>query len=102
MQGAAQLRQAAAKDALLKKCTVFIFIIPPSLDELARRLRARGTETEEVIQRRLEIAEREFQEQSSYDHVIRNDNLEQAIAEFREILRRERTRQRTATRSGQG
>ncbi len=65
---------------------VSIFIVPPSLEELERRLRGRGTDTEEKIQQRLKIAETELKSVSEYDHVVVNDIVERAAAEILEII----------------
>jgi guanylate kinase len=65
---------------------VLIFLRPPSLDELERRLRARGTEPEEVLRRRLDKAEAEMAEASSFDHVIVNDDVDEAASQFAAIL----------------
>ena len=65
---------------------VGIFIVPPSLEELERRLRGRGTDTEEKIQQRLKIAETELKTVSEYDHVVVNDIVERAAAEILEII----------------
>ena len=63
-----------------------IFIVPPSLEELGRRLRGRGTDTEEKIQQRLKIAETELKAVSEYDHVVVNDVVERAAAEILDII----------------
>lgn len=65
---------------------VSIFIVPPSLEELERRLRGRGTDTEEKIQQRLKIAETELKSVSEYDHVVVNDIVERAAAEILDII----------------
>ena len=67
-------------DALL------IYIAPPSMEELKRRLIGRGTEDEETINRRLEIAEKEMQEVDFYDYVVVNDDLERATKEVKSII----------------
>jgi guanylate kinase len=64
-----------------------IFILPPSLDVLAARLANRGTESAEQMERRLSAARREIQEGVWYDYAIVNDVLEEAIADFKAILR---------------
>jgi guanylate kinase len=67
----------------------FVFIKPPSIAELEKRLRGRGTETEEAIQKRLEQAlkELEFAETSGiYDKIIVNDDLKRAYKELEEYL----------------
>ncbi|XP_047138138.1 guanylate kinase isoform X3 [Hydra vulgaris] len=71
---------------------VLIFIKPPSLEELERRLRERGTETEEAIQKRLESAKAELDyatEAGSYHFTIVNDDLERAYKELKEIISKE-------------
>ncbi|MHC4375669.1 MAG: guanylate kinase [Planctomycetota bacterium] len=74
VQGAAQLREAGVEAR-------YLFIDVPSLEELRRRLEQRGTDSEEVIARRLAGAERERSARDRYDHVIVNDELERAYAE---------------------
>ena len=74
-----------------EKCpeAVFLFIAPPSLSELERRLRKRGTEAEEVIQNRVAQATREILCAKDYDYVVRNGELADAIADVKAILRAE-------------
>jgi guanylate kinase len=66
---------------------VTIFLRPSTLDELERRLRGRGTESEEAIRRRLEVARRELDFADRYRHQVINDSADQAVAEICEILR---------------
>lgn len=68
---------------------ISIFVRPGSIEELQRRLRNRGTETEEAIQRRLEQAERELALADRYRHQVINDDVEQAVEEICEVLTRE-------------
>ena len=68
---------------------VTIFLCTPSPGEFERRLRARGTESEEVIQRRLATAEKELQLADRYKYVVVNDQLETAVSEICEILKAE-------------
>ena len=68
---------------------VTIFLKTPSPAEFERRLRARGTESESVIQRRLATAERELQLADRYKYVVVNDQLETAVSEICVILRAE-------------
>lgn len=70
-------------DALL------IYIAPPSIEELRKRLIGRGTESTEKINQRLQIAEKELKEIDFYDYVVVNDNLEKAIAEVENIIEKE-------------
>ncbi len=68
---------------------VTIFLSTPSPAEFERRLRARGTESEEVIRRRLATAEQELQLVDRYKYVVVNDQLETAVSEICEILKAE-------------
>ena len=87
VQGAARLRALCADSEEFCRACVFIFIMPPSYEELERRLRARGTETEESILRRLANAKGEMAHASEYDHIIVNDDLARAAAEFTALVR---------------
>jgi guanylate kinase len=71
---------------------VLILVAPPSLDALRERLRGRGTEREEAIDKRLAVASRELEEWRHYDYVLINDRLERAVAEVQAILTAERAR----------
>lgn len=64
---------------------LYVFIAPPDFETLRRRLAGRGTETPEVLERRLRKAEDEYRERVKYDHVIVNDDLDRAVAELRRI-----------------
>ena len=70
---------------------VLIFVAPPSMEELERRLRGRGTETEERIRVRLEKAAWEMEQQGWFDHVVVNDQLEPAAAQVAAIIEASRT-----------
>ncbi len=65
--------------------SVAIFILPPSREELERRLRARGQDSEEAIGRRLERARQEMQRYPSYDYLVINDDMERAAHEVQAI-----------------
>lgn len=78
-QGAAQVRSS------MPEC-VSIFILPPSLEELGRRLRDRRTDSADVIERRLRDAVSDMSHWDEFDHVIINDKLEQAVADLEEVL----------------
>ncbi|SFS50892.1 guanylate kinase [Marininema halotolerans] len=71
---------------------VFIFLLPPSLKELASRIRGRGTETEEVVRHRMSAAEQELGEVEYYDYVVVNDRVEDACDRVRSILTAEHCR----------
>ena len=66
---------------------ISIFIAPPSFEELANRLRGRGTESEEIIASRVETAKKELEFKSQYKYVVINDNLDDAVEEIRKIIK---------------
>lgn len=78
--------QGAAKVRNLCPEALFIFVIPPSVDELSRRLHGRQTDSEEVILGRLEKARVEFAEIPNYDYVVVNDTVSNAVDEIKSIL----------------
>ncbi|MBP5363352.1 MAG: guanylate kinase [Ruminococcus sp.] len=82
VQGAMNIRKARP-DALL------VFIAPPSVQELSRRLHKRGTETEEVIEKRVAAAHEELTFAPKYDYIIVNDALEVAVSDFFAVVRAE-------------
>ena len=63
-----------------------LFIEPPSIDELERRLRARGTESEASLQARISKANYELSFKEQFDHIILNDDLERACAEAQDVV----------------
>ena len=71
---------------------VKVFVIPPTFNALADRLRGRGTDDEEIIEKRLEIAKDELSRACEYDYIIENDVLEEAIDDLICIIRAERLR----------
>lgn len=71
---------------------VLVFLAPPSMEELERRLRGRNTEREEVIAERLRNAREELRHWIHYDYQVVNDDLARAVEEVRAILRAERAR----------
>ena len=66
---------------------ISVFIAPPSIEELGNRLRGRSTESEEVIQNRVAQAARELEESKKYRFVVVNDKLEDAVEDFRKIIK---------------
>lgn len=70
---------------------VMVFIAPPSFEELAARLRGRGTEDEEKVLKRLETAKEELKHQNEFDYVVVNDELDRAVEELQNILAKRRT-----------
>ena len=71
---------------------VKVFIIPPSLDELKRRLESRGTDTARAVEARLIRARQEYQEADFYDYIIVNDDADKAASELSAIMTAERCR----------
>lgn len=63
-----------------------VFLAPPSWEVLVERLQGRGTETEEVIKRRLETAKVEMAAQSEFDHIVVNDDVDKTVADIAELL----------------
>ena len=84
VQGAFQVRENYP-DCIL------IFILPPSMEELRSRILNRGSETEETMAARLGEAQREIDLSERYDYRVINEELEQAVAEVRQIINDERT-----------
>lgn len=78
-QGAEQIRERWP-------ACVTVFILPPSLTELERRLRARQTDSEAVIQRRLQDSVSDISHWDEFDHVIINDNLSAALSELQGVI----------------
>jgi guanylate kinase len=78
-QGAAQIRAA------LPEC-ISIFILPPSRPELERRLRGRGTDAEDVIQRRLRDAASDMTHWREFDHVVVNDDFATALGQLQDVV----------------
>ncbi len=85
-QGTQQLKTAFGNDL------ISIFILPPSMQELDRRLRARGTDSDDVIQGRMRRAEGEIGHYGEYDYVLVNRDLDECLAEVQSIIRAERMR----------
>ena len=78
-QGGAQLRRQWPDESVL------VFILPPSMAELERRLRRRATDSPEAISRRLAVATKELEHFAQYDYIVVNDNLETALKELSSI-----------------
>ena len=84
--------EGAMKVRALCPDAVFLFIAPPSVEELRRRLNKRGTEAAEVIEERVSQASRELSYANRYDYIIVNGELEKAIQDFRTVVRAEKLR----------
>ncbi|MEM7701470.1 MAG: guanylate kinase [Pseudomonadota bacterium] len=90
-QGTQQLKQKDDQDV------VTVFVLPPSLTELRRRLESRNQDTAEVIDARMERARAEISHWAEYDYVVINDNIEDCFARVREVLDAERMRRTRQT-----
>jgi len=84
-QGAAQVRR-------LMPAAESIFILPPSLDELRRRLEGRGTDSAEVVARRMAAAREDMSHAPSFDYLVVNDRFDDALADLLAITRARRLR----------
>lgn len=85
VQGAAQVREKFPEG-------LFIFLAPPSLSELHSRIVGRGTETDDVIQGRMEQARKEIDMMDLYDYVVENDEVDRACARIQSIVEAEHCR----------
>ena len=103
--GKIEERRASGQDILLEidiqgalnvmeRCPdgIFIFLLPPSIQELERRLRGRGSETEESLARRMGNAKKEIGIGRRYQYVVVNDTVEQAVKDIKSILVAEHSR----------
>ena len=90
-QGAQQLHQQAGGDV------VRVFILPPSVEELERRLRARGTDDAEVVSARMERAASEISHWDGYEYVLINDDVDRCFGQVRTILEAERLKRSRQT-----
>ncbi|MDB5734759.1 MAG: gmk [Alphaproteobacteria bacterium] len=90
-QGTQQLREQAGDDL------VSIFVLPPSHEELERRLRARAQDAEDVVQARMSKANNEISHWAEYDYVVINDDLDTTLDKIKTILEAERMKRRRQT-----
>jgi guanylate kinase len=82
VQGADAMKRIYGSDAQV------VFIEPPSVEELEKRLRLRGTDPEQVILERVANAKKELKRKNDYDHLILNDNVEGAYAKLKDVVDR--------------
>lgn len=82
VQGADAMKKIYGNEAQV------IFIEPPSVEELEKRLRARGTDTEKVILERISNARKELLRKNDFDHIIMNDEVEKAYKKLKELVQR--------------
>jgi guanylate kinase len=91
--------QGALKAKKLFPDGVFIFLVPPSMEELERRIRGRATESEEQIRIRLSKAKSEMAQVERYDYVIVNDVVERVVDEIESIIEAEKHRVKRAKKN---
>lgn len=85
VQGALQVKNSFPEG-------VFIFLFPPSLDELKKRILTRGTESDDLVLNRLREARKEIEMMDSYDYVVVNDQVDHAVEKIRSIIQSEHCR----------
>lgn len=91
VQGAMKIRELG----VYKNDAIFIFVAPPSINELRRRLRKRGTESDDIIEKRVAEAAKEISYAEKYDYVIVNAALEDAVDDFFSVIRAEELKSKT-------
>lgn len=94
VQGAARVRKRVAGEA------IFIFLLPPSLEELRRRLAARGTEDKASVELRYATARTEMGEKDKYDHQIVNEDIGRTAREILDIIEADRAQRATESTAG--
>jgi guanylate kinase len=93
VQGAAALRDGAAREEGWSRALCSIFLVPPSLAELEARLRRRGQDPDDEIRRRLAVARDELSHWRSFDYVVVSDAVPQAVRRLQAIVTAEHLRQ---------
>ena len=94
VQGAATIWEAAGNDLILKEALLTVFLCPESLDELEQRLRGRGTDSNEIIAKRLAIAKDEMDHAEKFDHMLISQTREADLAQMLEIIEHARLAKR--------
>ncbi len=92
VQGAAAIKEAVSRGRIRTAAAVFIFLIPPSVDILAFRLKKRKTEDEKIMNYRLRAAIAELQVMEKYDYIVVNDHIESAAEKIAAIINVEKER----------
>jgi len=90
VQGAATIREAAADDPVLSEALVTVFLCPASLGDLEQRLRGRGTDSDEIIAKRLAIARDEMDQAGKFDHTLTSQTREADLGQMLGIIERVR------------
>ncbi|MEM7791295.1 MAG: guanylate kinase [Verrucomicrobiota bacterium] len=92
VQGAVTFCEAAKTDSSLKGRVSSIFIMPPGIEELERRLRGRGTDDEAEIARRMKVALEEIEQRNRYDHCILSASKDEDFDQLRKIYKTEKAK----------
>ncbi len=92
VQGVASIQRVAAADATLARRLVTVFLMPPDLDELRRRLRGRAQDSDAEIERRMQTALREMEQWPSYDFCVRSRSPDEDFDTMRAIIAAEKRR----------
>lgn len=92
VQGAESIRASAAADPVLGPSLVSVFLMPPSLDELARRLTGRNQDAPEVIARRLSVAREEMEHWRHFDYTVVSGTMDDDLAAMQRVVAAERLR----------
>lgn len=90
--------QGALKVKSIMPEAVMIFLVPPSIEELRKRLKERGRESEAEIERRIEAAKWEISQSPKYNHIIVNDDLQSTVTETLATIKKENERQQMIDR----
>jgi guanylate kinase len=90
VQGAATIRHRAEEDEELKKSLVQVFLTPPSLAILEERLKKRGTDLPQVIQKRLSVARQEIGQWKNFDYLIMSTSIEEDLRRMQSVLAAEK------------
>ena len=96
VEGAAQLRERARTEPIIGRSLVTVFLIPPSLAELERRLRQRQSDTASAIERRLAAARQELKRSRDFDFLVISDTIEEDSRRMQVILEAEKLRRHRA------
>lgn len=97
VQGAATIRKCAEDDSELKRALITVFLAPPSIDILEKRLKKRGTDSASTIQKRLSVARQEIAQWKHFDYVLVSSTIPEDLKRMQSIITAEKLRQFRAT-----
>ncbi len=92
VQGAAAIREQAVADPVLREALVTVFLCPATMAELEQRLRGRGTDSDEIVAKRLAIARDEMNQAEKFDHTLISQTKEADFEQMLEIIERTRVK----------